>query len=402
MERKTFALDIKEIADEGTFVGHLSTFGNVDAGGDVVEPGAFKKTLREKKVFPLLWQHDGSLNSTIGTFSGKEDDVGLLIKGKFLTQLESGLRAYQAVKAMMAEGVPIGLSMGYKAIKFEFDKLKEKAQEFTIRRLKEVGLYEGSLTFFPMNEMARVEAVKAEDHGDKAEWTVAYINDLPNSAFAAIEPAYTRGDTDDKRARHLPHHDKSGKIDLPHLRNALARVNQITPITDSISVSALRAKAASHLAGHKHELESDFDSNLELKPYPNEHSCRLHSPDQYERFARMKREHNGKEYSVIIGFKKGGGSEDQAYRYPKDTWDADEARTHCKEHGGSFEAATGKEISLVCQSCGNTLTFTEPVDTTQPKAEPEPIDLAANRWYQDLDTVVRDIKKILEEEKLDT
>ena len=53
MERKTFEFEIKELSEEGQFTGYLSTFGNVDAGDDMIEPGAFKKTLREKKVFPL-------------------------------------------------------------------------------------------------------------------------------------------------------------------------------------------------------------------------------------------------------------------------------------------------------------------------------------------------------------
>ena len=60
MEKKTFELEIKELTEEGKFSGYLSTFGNVDAGMDVVEPGAFKKTLRDKKIFPFLWAHQGT------------------------------------------------------------------------------------------------------------------------------------------------------------------------------------------------------------------------------------------------------------------------------------------------------------------------------------------------------
>jgi plasmid stabilization system protein ParE len=47
-----------------------------------------------------------------------------------------------------------------------------------------------------------------------ATWTTAYINDLPDSAFACI----------DSEGRHYPHHDAQGKLDLPHLRAALSRV----------------------------------------------------------------------------------------------------------------------------------------------------------------------------------
>ena len=82
---------------------------------------------------------------------------------------------------------------------------------------------------------------------DAEKWTRKYINDLPDSAFAVIEPAYKEGKTDNKNARHLPYKDKNGKVDLSHLRNALARMNQIKPITDSISAEELRKKARDKL-----------------------------------------------------------------------------------------------------------------------------------------------------------
>ncbi len=94
----------------------------------------------------------------------------------------------------------------------------------------------------------------------KDEWTTAYINDLPNGAFAAVEPAYKNGDTDNKNARHLPHHDKNGDIDMPHLRNAMARMNQIQPVTDSISTEDLRAMARKNLAVHEDMMGSEEDS----------------------------------------------------------------------------------------------------------------------------------------------
>jgi hypothetical protein len=42
----------------------------------------------------------------------------------------------------------------------------------------------------------------------------------------------------------------------------------------------------------------------------------------------------------IFGVPKGGGGvETQAMRYPKEAWTAGEARAHCSDSGGSFEAA---------------------------------------------------------------
>ena len=77
-------------------------------------------------------------------------------------------------------------------------------------------------------------------------------------------------------------------------------------------------------------------------PYPNEYSCRLHDPDGYkDPWARVKRKSKSKRktYSVIRGTSKASGKmEDQAYRYPKKTWSASEAKSHCKAHKGSYEA----------------------------------------------------------------
>jgi len=91
--------------------------------------------------------------------------------------------------------------------------------------------------------------------------------------------------------------------------------------------------------------EAVEDEPAEVRPYPNEHACRLKDPGQFEAgsFRRVSRSHNGKRYSVIMAKpKSGGGMQEQAYRYPKDTWDASDARAHCKSHKGiEFAPATG-------------------------------------------------------------
>ncbi len=79
-----------------------------------------------------------------------------------------------------------------------------------------------------------------------------------------------------------------------------------------------------------------------LKPYPNEHACRLRPPGDFEEdsFRRTTREHEGKTYAVIMGRLRGETTmTEQAYRYPKDDWTAAQARSHCKGHEGRFEAA---------------------------------------------------------------
>ena len=58
-----------------------------------------------------------------------------------------------------------------------------------------------------------------------AKWDSAYVNDLPDSAFAWIDPKYKSDESDDKSLRKLPYKDADGEVDLPHVRNALARLN---------------------------------------------------------------------------------------------------------------------------------------------------------------------------------
>jgi len=76
-------------------------------------------------------------------------------------------------------------------------------------------------------------------------------------------------------------------------------------------------------------------------PYPNFHACRIAQPMKGADTAYSKgaRDHGGKKYDVIYQRGANGKMHDQAYRYPKGSWSADAARSHCSSHGGSFEAA---------------------------------------------------------------
>ena len=83
-------------------------------------------------------------------------------------------------------------------------------------------------------------------------------------------------------------------------------------------------------------------------PYENEHACRLQDPNKFKEgsFRRTTRKHKGKEYGVIMGKLKGETNmTEQAYRYNKEVWTASEAKSHCKEHDGTFEAAKKEKDS---------------------------------------------------------
>jgi hypothetical protein len=78
----------------------------------------------------------------------------------------------------------------------------------------------------------------------------------------------------------------------------------------------------------------------ELKPYPNEHACRLADPGDFDKFARKNcfRKVSEKCVDYIFGIKD-DKSKVQALRFNKDVWDASAAKSVCERVGGSFEAA---------------------------------------------------------------
>lgn len=85
------------------------------------------------------------------------------------------------------------------------------------------------------------------DPTEKAVWSRAFINDLPDSSFLLIESGGTKdaeGKTKPRSLRHFPVKGPDGKVDLPHLRNAIARIPQAKiPGFDAKAKERLQTKA---------------------------------------------------------------------------------------------------------------------------------------------------------------
>jgi uncharacterized protein len=147
-------MEIKGISEEGSFEGILSPYGNTDHGGDVVEPGAYTKTLKERgNEVPLLWQHMEECPIGLLTLEDRAD--GLYCKGQIRMELPEGKKAHICLKHRIIKG----LSIGYQTVKDSIEN--------GVRHLKEIRLFEGSVVTFPMNDLAMVTAIKAmESKGD--------------------------------------------------------------------------------------------------------------------------------------------------------------------------------------------------------------------------------------------
>jgi len=110
----------------------------------------------------------------------------------------------------------------------------------------------GELNGFSIQGWGTRRKVKIQTN--KAVWTTAYINDLPDSSFAYVEPGEkVEGKTVPRSNRHLPYKDINGGIDAAHVRNALARLKQT-----NISAQA-RGRALSKLCGAAKKVEIDSE-----------------------------------------------------------------------------------------------------------------------------------------------
>lgn len=143
-------LEFKELSGR-EFEGHGSVFGNVDLGGDIVMPGAFKRSLESHQKSgtrpQMFWMHNPE------KIPGKwlevsEDKRGLKVRGK-LFDTPLGNEIY----TLMKEGAISTMSIGYQPVERDYDKEGN-------RLLKRVDLWEVSPVSLAMNPLAQIAHVK--------------------------------------------------------------------------------------------------------------------------------------------------------------------------------------------------------------------------------------------------
>lgn len=151
--------------EEGIFSGYGAVFDNVDSGGDIIEPGAFTKTLAEgwERVKILALHNDCWL--PIGRpIELREDANGLFLSAKI-----SDTSMGRDIKVLLRDGVLNELSIGYDPIVFDYDG-------DGIRHLREVKLWEVSVVTWAMNPEAVITGYKSMQ--ETAERARAITDDL--------------------------------------------------------------------------------------------------------------------------------------------------------------------------------------------------------------------------------
>ncbi len=150
-EYKAFKFELESTGENGEFAGYAAVFGNIDSGRDIIEKGAFSKTIREDfDRIKILSQHNDCELPIGKPLELREDEKGLYIRGK-ISDTQKG----RDIQTLLRDGVLTEMSIGYDAIDFDFDGEKG------VRRLKEVRLWEVSIVTWAMNDQAKIEEVKS-------------------------------------------------------------------------------------------------------------------------------------------------------------------------------------------------------------------------------------------------
>ena len=160
MGRKFLNCTLKDASIDdakGIIEGYASVFGNIDQGLDIVDRGAFKKTLQESGAkVPILANH--AWNKQIGwNLEAKEDSTGLFVRGQFdIENNDDARKHFSLIKMALKIKTNPGFSFGFRTIKSEPDP-----DNPSIRHLKELKLLEWSPVTFPMNLEAGATAAKS-------------------------------------------------------------------------------------------------------------------------------------------------------------------------------------------------------------------------------------------------
>lgn len=191
MRYKTLELKADET---GKIAGFFSTYEKTpDSYGDIIAPGAFTKTIEERKAsghpFPLCWNHDFS--SVIGVVDNVEEkEIGPYIEASFLDTVLA-----QDVRKMVQSGAVYQFSFAYDVLKSREPDAEEKSNG-VLNVLEEVEVFEVSVVTVPANQNAvvtdikgAIEAeIKAGRRNNKSdEETIKQIISLAQSLLTAKE-----------------------------------------------------------------------------------------------------------------------------------------------------------------------------------------------------------------------
>lgn len=186
LERLTFGLEIKAVdVSQRIIEGYAAVTGNLDRVGDIIDAGAFSKTLKDKKAADIgvFLGHDmGSLPLGV-PLEVREDGKGLFTRTRIF-RTTAGDDLLQTAFELQTVGKTLGMSIGYLVRDFSYAQTPgQAAARATVRHLKEVELIEYSYAAAQSiaNPQALVTAVKqqppTEPEAESSELALTKVRD---------------------------------------------------------------------------------------------------------------------------------------------------------------------------------------------------------------------------------
>lgn len=145
----------KDVSDENEpdFQGYLSTYGNTDRDGDVIQKGAFDESLSRDSSASLLYQHDRS--NVVGRIDLNSDENGLYFKA----YLNKDLDIYKGLKSNLKMGALKYMSIGMNVLEQNYSS-DNPVVEYNPMVITKAEVLEGSIVTIPANIEAEITSVK--------------------------------------------------------------------------------------------------------------------------------------------------------------------------------------------------------------------------------------------------
>jgi HK97 family phage prohead protease len=193
IETKSLPFEAKVDGDGRTVEGFAATFDR-DEVDDVIERGAFRKTIEERgSRVKFLWQHSEIIGKAEHL---EEQDRGLFVRAR-VSETTTGSDAL----TLMRDGVVDRMSIGFTIPpgKSEIDR------DAGVRRISEIKLFEVSAVSFPANTEAAITSVKSlydqarrygtDQFGDRVDEVRAALSNLEALLDGREPPAEKGGNT---------------------------------------------------------------------------------------------------------------------------------------------------------------------------------------------------------------
>jgi len=162
---KSCITQVKDIDEKGVVSFYGSIFNTADRVKDIVDPGAYTKTISENfNEIQHYKNHDSTLMPGVIQKGGLEQDSeGLLSRSKLILDTQLGRETYEQYKAMAEAGKSMGHSIGYVPVR------QQKSSD-GFNHLKEVFLFEiSTLTKMAAHPDALTVGIKSFEELDFEE-----------------------------------------------------------------------------------------------------------------------------------------------------------------------------------------------------------------------------------------